>query len=107
MENTELIQHINTDMELALPLSISFNDLQSKLSGYINNLINNDFGTLLRLLYKIDVNEEKLKKLLQQKAGENAADIIALLIIERQQQKMTNKKVYSKKPFPPGNEEKW
>ncbi len=37
-----------------------------QLSSFINDLINKDFNALIQLLYRIDVNEQKLKTLLKQ-----------------------------------------
>jgi len=89
---TELIQTINSSMAIELPQKLSFDELHTKLSGYISHLINTNFEKLLTLLYRIDVSESKLKQLLQQHPGEDAGKIIASLIIERQQQKIELRK---------------
>jgi hypothetical protein len=46
------------------------------------------------LLYRIDVDENKLKKILKEQAGTDAAQIIAQLIIEREQQKAETRKKF-------------
>ena len=55
----------------------------SDLIAYINDCINHDFNKLVQLLYRIDVSEEKLKYILQLNPNEDAAKLIAAVIIER------------------------
>ena len=66
--------------------------LLNELSAYINNLIVKDFEGLVSLLYRLDINEKKLKYLLSVDAGINASDTIAALIIERQVQKIKSRR---------------
>jgi hypothetical protein len=58
----------------------------------VNHLINTDFEKLVQLLYRVDVSESKLKKILQENAGDDAGKLIALLLIERQQEKLASRK---------------
>lgn len=90
----DLITHINQSLEIDLPVSISEKELRNQLALHINNLINQDFEKLVFYLYRIDVNESKMRDLLNQKEGENAAELIADLIIERQIQKMESRKKF-------------
>lgn len=55
----------------------------SDLIIYINECIQHDFNKLVHLLYRIDVSEEKLKYILQLNPNEDAAKLIAAVIIER------------------------
>lgn len=55
----------------------------SDLIAYINDCIQHDFNKLVQLLYRIDVSEEKLKSILQLNPNEDAAKLIAAVIIER------------------------
>ncbi len=55
----------------------------SDLIAYINDCINHDFNKLVQLLYRIDVAENKLKTILQSNPNEDAAKLIAAVIIER------------------------
>ena len=86
--------------------SISLDELKQKLSSHINHLINHDFEKLVFYLYRIDVNESKMKRLLVQQDGENASVLIADLIIERQLQKIESRKNTSTDKNIP-DEEKW
>ncbi|MBK7561159.1 MAG: hypothetical protein IPP43_16220 [Chitinophagaceae bacterium] len=90
--NTELIPEINQSLEISLPVTFSQEQLRESLAAIINDLINHDFEKLVFYLYRIDVNESKMKRLLDQKEGENAAGLIADLIIERQLQKIKSRK---------------
>jgi hypothetical protein len=104
--NTELIPVINESLELFLPPDISLKELKEKLAVQINHLINHDFQKLVTLLYRVDVNENKMRRLLEEKEGENASGLIADLIIERQLQKIESRKNSSKDDSIP-DEEKW
>jgi hypothetical protein len=55
----------------------------SDLIAYINDCIQHDFNKLVQLLYRIDVSEEKLKYILQLNPNEDAAKLIAAVIVER------------------------
>ena len=90
--DTDLVLDINQSLEISLPDSISLEELKEKLGSHINHLINHDFEKLVFYLYRIDVNESKMKQLLEQRDGENAAGLIADSIIERQSQKMNSRK---------------
>ncbi len=104
--NKDLIPAINQSLEISLPDSISSEELSEKLIAHINALINQDFEKLVFLLYRIDVNESKMRYLLDQREGENAAGLIADLIIERQLQKIKSRKE-SKSNSDIPDEEKW
>ena len=104
--NSNLIEDINQSLELSLPVTISSEELKEKLTAFINDLINHDFEKLVFYLYRIDVNEAKMKKLLDQRDGENAAGLIADLIIERQIEKIKSRKETKKNGDIP-EDEKW
>jgi hypothetical protein len=84
-----LIQTINANFNLQVPMDANAKILHGELAAYINTLINTNFEKLITLLYRIDVSEEKLKIMLHDNANKNAGEIIATLIIERQQQKIS------------------
>jgi hypothetical protein len=68
-----------------------------QLRSLINDLINKDFNALIQLLYRIDVNEKKLKTILKQHQGEDASILITDLIIQRQLQKISTRKQFDKR----------
>ena len=71
---------------------------RQKLAGFINGLITNDFEQLLRILYRMDIDELKLRTALHQNPDRDAGDLIAELMIERQLQKIQSKKQQQKPP---------
>lgn len=104
--NTDLVTHINQSLEIELTPAASMEELRLKLSAYINDLINHDFEKLIYYLYRIDVDENKMRSLLTAREGENAAGLIADLIIERQLQKIESRKENTPSENIP-DEEKW
>jgi len=107
--NGELILRNYLEQELAmeLPAQASFTELKEKLSGYINQLIRLDFDKLVVLLYRIDVNEAKLKYILRENPNQNAGDLIAELIIERQIQKINTREQFKSDQNEGMNDERW
>jgi hypothetical protein len=93
----ELVQIINRQIDAGFAESIPILELQEKLTVFINHLIQNDFERLVAILYKVDVDENRLKNILKAGEGKNAAGIIADLIIEREKQKIETRKQYSGK----------
>jgi uncharacterized protein YwgA len=104
--NKDLVPALNASLEITLPDNIPLEELKQKLSQHINQLINHDFEKLVSLLYRVDVNENKIRQLLKQEEGENAAGLIADLIIERQKQKIESKRNSSTNDSIP-DDEKW
>ena len=104
---TDLISDINQSLEINLPALISLEELKQKLALHINHLINHDFEKLIYYLYRADVNENKMRHLLQQKEGENAAGLIADLIIERQLEKIKSRQQFRQRDNDIDENEKW
>ena len=105
--HTDLISDINQSLEISLPDTLSSEELRGKLVAHINYLINHDFEKLVFYLYRIDVNESKMKHLLDQREGENAAELIADLIIERQVEKIKSHQQFSQRDNDIDENEKW
>ena len=106
MAANELIQLLNTQLQVELPVTISDEELEEKLSEIIDHLIQKDFQKLVYVLYKVDVSEIKLKQMLQAERDENASAIIAKLIIQRQKQKLESRKNFTSSNNI-SDEEKW
>lgn len=90
----ELIPAINHSLEIELPVTISQDEMRHQLATHINYLINHDFEKLVFSLYRIDVDEARMRALLAKKDGEDAAFLISDLIIERQLQKIESRKKF-------------
>jgi hypothetical protein len=71
-------------------------DETDKLAVFINDLINNDFPKLVNILYRVDVDEKKLKQLLKENPGTDAGRIIAEMIIERQIRKIRSREEHKR-----------
>ena len=105
--NPQMLEAIGSSMEITLPLVLSKEELHATMTQYIDHLINHDFEKLVFLLYRIDVDESKMRALLAQKEGENAAVLIADLIIERQLQKLKSRREFRQRDNDIHEDEKW
>lgn len=104
---TNLISAINQSLKISLPGTMSLDELRQNLAQHINHLINHDFEKLVYYLYRIDVDENKMRTLLEQKEGEAAAQLIADLIIERQLQKVKSRQQFGQQDSDINSDEKW
>jgi hypothetical protein len=104
MNTNRAINEISTELGLVLKENTA-TDMQL-LYDRINELINNDFQKLVSILYRMDVDENKLRELLKKNPGTDAGIIIARLMIARQEQKIRSRKAHK-----PGkdisDDEKW
>jgi hypothetical protein len=102
----ELLAALGDQLGLDLREISEFGVLRMRLAEKVNLLIDSQFDELVRLLYRVDVNEMKLKFLLQEKLGDDAALIIADLLIERQIQKIATRRQF-RQEAPDRDEESW
>ena len=103
----ELTKFINEETGLSLSPDTSMEALRLHLCMRINEMITGDFQQLVNILYRVDVNERKLKYLLHENVGEDAAGIIAGLIIDRQMEKIISRQQFKNDPTPGAQEERW
>ena len=82
-------------------------DIRIALIEKINELILTDFQKLVTILYRVDINEVKLEKLLNENPEKDAGIIIAELIIERQLQKIKTREQFGGKDPSIPDDEKW
>jgi hypothetical protein len=78
-----------------------------ELVAYINQLIAKDFSKLVYLLYAVDVSEKKLKQILAEHPNEDAGKLIALLMLERQEQKRKSREQFKQPEQDIPEEDKW
>jgi hypothetical protein len=101
MTNEEQIQeYVCQFLDKRPETGLTETNFRKWLSAEINNLIVHDFDALLLLLYRIDVHEEKVRRMLSEHSHENASDIIADLIIDRQHQKIISRKIFASQQKP-------
>ena len=105
MENKELIKQIVNEYQLSAKEDVSSLTMQ-KLADAINELLNNDFQKLISILYRMDISEAKLRLLLKDNPGSDAAMIIANLMIERQAQKIKSRQEH-RRDSSISDEESW
>jgi hypothetical protein len=80
-----------------LPNTIDEAQLRDVLVKTFEYLVEDDFPKLLRVLYRADVDQYKLKDLLENTEGKTTAEIIADAYIDRQKDKVETWKKYSNK----------
>lgn len=105
-EKTEVIQSLSQLVALPAAAHINWDRFEHSLREKINDLIQHDFQRLVDFLYRLDVDESKLKALLSKQADTDAAIIISNLIIERQIQKIRDRKKFGNTTGL-SDEEKW
>jgi hypothetical protein len=104
-EKSALLQDLNRVYGLKLAEGLSAGEMEALLAGKLNTMIRTDFSALVQLLYRIDINETRLRQLLQTNTGEDAGKIIARLIIERLWQKIQTRRLYT--PPNANGEQEW
>jgi hypothetical protein len=90
-----LISIISKDFDI--PDNLSENQLRVAMVDAFAYLIDNDFPKLIQILYKADVDQYKLKELLETVEGSSSAEVIADAYIARQMAKIETWKKYSQK----------
>lgn len=78
-----------------------------QLEEAVNQLLLADFNKLVSILYRMDISESKLKQLLHDRPSEDAAAIIAELMIERQAEKIKSRRQFSRSGDDIDENEKW
>jgi hypothetical protein len=92
-QSTELEQ-----LSLALEkYSSDDHQMKSSIQQLVNDLIVHDFNQLINFLYRMDVNENKLKKVLHDNPTTDASVLITELLIERQLEKIKTKMSFNNK----------
>ena len=79
-------------------------EIKQKIAGLIRELINNNFALLVELLYRIDIDEKKLKEILKSHPHADSASVIADLIISRQLQKTAMRTQFANRDKPTGDD---
>ena len=99
--NDELRQYFD------LPAVSNLEEQEQAIIDKINLLIKMDMQKLVFILYRVDVNEKKMRVALEENSGTDAAKLIYQLIIEREEEKLISRKKNTP-PFPASSaEEEW
>jgi hypothetical protein len=106
-EANELMKNVSREFNLQLQEQVSGEQILRTLAERINHLITTDFNELLRVLYRLDVSEPKLKQLLKEHPDADAGKLIAQLIVERQVQKQKSRQQFRQRDETIPDDEKW
>ena len=80
------------DLELSRAEIATVEDFKILLTQVVQNLLDHDFARLLIGLYRIDVSEEKVKLVMA--TNDQVAAKIAILIIDREMEKVITRENY-------------
>ncbi|WP_316806668.1 hypothetical protein [Pedobacter agri] len=89
-----LVKIISNDFDI--PNEINENQLREAMIDAFAYLIDHDFPKLIQILYKADVDQYKLKELLETTEGKSSAEVIADAYLARQKAKIATWAKYSK-----------
>ena len=88
-----IIQSLSAEFEIMKPMP---EDFMQHLADSINYLIDHNFSRLLQILYRLDINESRLKEMLAENPGHDAGLIIAGLVVERERQKILSRSEFKR-----------
>ena len=94
MSEMSLAKMVGKDFELSEDLSE--NQLREVLVKAFEYLIEDDFSKLVQILYRADVDQDKLKQLLESAENSSSGEVIADAYIARQKAKLEIWNKYSK-----------
>ncbi len=98
MDDKSIVGQLQNEFPVGENKVTSFEELKEKWALYFNSLIQNDFPKLVSLFYRIDISEDKLRRVLKDNPDENAGKMITLLVIERLSQKISTREAFRSKP---------
>lgn len=101
--NNEIVHIVND----SFGLQSNENNFVTFLTDKINFLIVNDFNKLIYILYRADINEQKLNRLLAKNKNEDSGKIIAALFIQRQLEKIKSREENIANSNNDSQEERW
>ncbi len=93
-------------IQLGLPAGLQHAGMEW-LVEQVNHLIVSDFNRLVSILYRLDISEKKITALLDHNQNEDAAVLIAGLMVERQVEKIRSRQQYGRRDNDIAEEEKW
>jgi len=98
MEARLIVDKLQNELHVEEIKATSYDELKEKWTLYFNNLIQYDFAKLVSLFYRIDISEEKVKRMLKENPDEDAGKMITNLVIERLLQKIKSREESLSKP---------
>ena len=84
------------NLELPLSESPTVEELKIKLSSLFSYLEQGQYQTLMNILYRVDVSEQQIKKVMENVVDEPFSDVWTQLMLHRCLQKVIIKQQFSK-----------
>ena len=106
MNDPKTINELAKELGLALTDN-NYEKNRQLLATQVNEWLLNNFDKLISVLYRMDVSEARLKKLLEDHPNTDAGLIIADMMIERQAAKIKSRQQYRQRDNSIDEEEKW
>lgn len=107
MDTQALIRDLNRCQGWELTEGLTLSQLEGWLAERLNEWIRWDFNALVSFLYRVDISESGLSRLLKENPGEDAGLIIAKMVIDRLGQKIESRRRYRRDDPDAGGEERW
>ena len=105
LDENELRLQLAQTWGISIPES-STTEFEAQLAVRINQLVNDDFNKLISILYRLDIDEQALRKLLQNNAND-AGTIIADMVIQRQLEKNKSRREFRQRDENIDEADKW
>ncbi|MES2881011.1 MAG: hypothetical protein V4676_02595 [Bacteroidota bacterium] len=99
---TELLQKINPQLTASQK-----EILLKQLADYVNHLLLHNFSQLVQLLYRVDVSEKKLKRLLKDHPSTDAGVLIANILWTRHAEKIKSASANKTTGYNIREDDKW
>lgn len=80
-----------------IPSDVTEGELLAFLEAFIQNLLDKNMEELFYVLYRLDINEQKVHQALAPYAKEPPHKVLALLIFQREKQKAKTRVEYAEK----------
>jgi len=97
----QLLRQIEKDFDLLpdtfhyiIKTNEIYQDLLVLLTPFVKNELNKNFSLFLNRLYRIDIDEKKLQKIIKENTDEEYHLAITGLILQKEMQKIIMRKVY-------------
>lgn len=96
MENeiNEVYGIISRNFEVERSGEITFETLRDLLGMRIRELLDKNLEKLVSIMYRIDLNQEKVDRIFENISKDEIAFQLAVLIIERQMEKVRTRRLY-------------
>jgi hypothetical protein len=107
MKNSNMQDPIREQIQKTVGFDLPELNWKIRLIDEIRYLLEHDFHKLVSILYRMDVPEGKLRGLLQENPDQDAAELIAALMLERAAQRQKTKEDYGRQNTENDTEERW